>query len=422
MLRPARKLLLVILIPVLFTSCFSQGEPGQLSVYGPYVGREADIFSEALDAFEAKTGITTNYVGSSSFQSDFEERVNSGQLPDVIVLPTLALLGILVENDQVTALDAETTVRMTETVGEFWSGVLAANGRAIAVPYRFVVKSIVWYRADVFEKERYEIPPTLADLMTLARQMVRDGYTPWCAGMDSQLATGWWATDWVEDLVVREADIDTYWSWAQLDTPFTDPAIVSAMSELQDFFGSDDLLNGGRRALLNTRVEDAITPMFDEQPGCLMHKQASFQPVWLPDGVEFGDGRLNIFPLPGVKHGNPPMMISGEVIAVTSASPQASAFMKFLLTDEALQPWLERGGSLVAREGQGSIPGGRPLDRRLAQWVEDAPTVVLDASDLMPPAIGSDAFFSGMIDLVAGRSPEDVAARIQDAIDGLPSD
>lgn len=419
--RHARGTITAVALALVITACFSSAEPSQLTVYGPYVGPEADIFGEVLDSFSERSGVTTSYTGSGSFQTDFQDRVSSGDLADVTVLPQLALLGPLLEAGYVTPLGEETGAELIDTVGDFWAAVVAPDGMALAVPYRFVVKSLIWYRADVFTNRGYRVPETLAELKALTRRMIEDGHTPWCSGMDAAGATGWWGTDWVEDLMVRRAGADAYWSWAMLQTPFTDGAVVSAMREFQEIVDADGAFVGGRRSVLSVRVEEAMDPMFDVGgPGCLMHKQASFQPLWLPAGVEFGDGALDVFPLPGVEPGDPPMMISGEVAVATSESPDAVALLEFLFTEEAFQPWLEIGGSLVARASFSAAQAGNELDRRLTELVSQADSIVIDASDLMPQSIGSGSFFAGMIDLVAGRAPSVVAAEIQEALEALP--
>lgn len=404
-------------------ACFTGADPGELSVYGPYVGREADVFGQVLAEFTEETGITVNYVGSASFDSDFDDRVTSGDLADVTILPQPALLASLVDEGVVGSLGPDPTQEIIDTVGPEWAALVAPGGDAFGVPYRFVVKSIVWYRPDVFEESGYEVPTTMGQLAELSDRMIRNGHTPWCAGMDSSVSTGWWATDWIEDLVARRSGVDTYWSWASLETPFTDAAVVSAMEEFQEIMTAEGSVAGGRRAILNIRVEDAMDPMFEDEPGCLMHKQASFQPVWLPANVEVGDGTLDIFPLPGVTDEGPPVILSGELAVATSDNPAASEFLLFLLSDAAFEPWRAIGGSLVARaERAPSEMVEHPLDRRLVEILEGAGAALFDGSDLMPVSVGSEAFFAGMIDLVAGAPAAEVAGRIQAAVDELNED
>jgi ABC-type glycerol-3-phosphate transport system substrate-binding protein len=65
------------------------------------------------------------------------------------------------------------------------------------------VKSLVWYIPENFEDAGYEIPETMEELKALTEQIVADGETPWCIGLGSGGATGWPATDWVEDMMLR---------------------------------------------------------------------------------------------------------------------------------------------------------------------------------------------------------------------------
>lgn len=393
-------------------ACSTGAEPRQLSVYGPYVGAEADIFGEVLEAFEEETGITTRYVGSNSFQSSFADRLATADLPDVVVLPQPALLSGLIESGVVSALDSEAGRKVTAAVGEQWAAIVSHGDRVFAVPYRFVVKSLVWHRSDIFEERDYAIPQTLDELDALSQRMIEDGLTPWCAGMDDARATGWWATDWVEDLVMRRAGAEIYGSWADLGTPFSDDRVIGAMREFQELVGSEESVNGGRSAVLNRSVEDAIDPMFENQPACLMHKQASFQPVWLPDGVGFDDPRLDVFPLPGITADAAPLLVSGEIVAATSETAAARTFLMYLLEDAAFEPWHDVGGSLVARASLTDEVGDDPFDRRLGELIDATDRIFFDASDLMPEDIGTGAFFEGMIDLVAGVTPEEVAQEL----------
>ncbi|TIW76242.1 MAG: alpha-glucoside ABC transporter substrate-binding protein, partial [Mesorhizobium sp.] len=48
-----------------------------------------------------------------------------------------------------------------------------------------------------------------------------------------------------------------------------------------------------------------------------------------------------------------------------------------------------------------------------------ATTVRFDGSDLMPGKVGAGSFWTGMIDLVGGKSAQDVAADIQKSWDAI---
>ena len=49
----------------------------------------------------------------------------------------------------------------------------------------------------------------MEELIALSDQMVADGNTPWCIGVESGNATGWTATDWMEDIMLRTLQLKT---------------------------------------------------------------------------------------------------------------------------------------------------------------------------------------------------------------------
>lgn len=412
MRRRASAAALCLALIALAAGCSSE-PPQSLSVYGPYVGREADLFADVIAEFERETGITTSYVGSASFQSEFAQRLRDLELPDIVVLPQPALLRQLLDGGHVALLSPDVIAKLQGSVDPALSGTSTR-----AIPYRFVVKSLVWYRSDVFDDHGYAVPTTLSELDELVSRMISDGETPWCSGMDDSSATGWWATDWVEDLVLRRAGRETYQSWAALSTPFTDNSIVTALREFQQMVQTDGAYRGGSRGVLTTAVSQAMNPMFGDQPGCLMHKQASFEPIWFPRGAAYGSGGLDVFPLPSLDGSPPPLVISGEIVAATSNNPAAQRFLSFLLDPAAFDPWSAEGGSITMLTDRPE-PRAGSLDARLYEIIDAAPLAVFDASDQMPSAVGTGSFFKGMVDLVGGVSPDSVAEEIQASV---PSD
>lgn len=49
------------------------------------------------------------------------------------------------------------------------------------------------------------MPATIEELKALTERIAADGGTLWCIGLGSGGATGWPATDWVEDMLLRTA-------------------------------------------------------------------------------------------------------------------------------------------------------------------------------------------------------------------------
>ncbi len=73
----------------------------------------------------------------------------------------------------------------------------------------------------------------MEDLIKLSDQIVKDGGTPWCIGLGSGGATGWPATDWVEDLMLRMNTPETYDGWVNNTVKFNDPKVVSVIRRVR---------------------------------------------------------------------------------------------------------------------------------------------------------------------------------------------
>lgn len=69
--------------------------------------------------------------------------------------------------------------------------------------YRVFGKSQVFYPKEAWEAAGYDIPTTWDDMLALSQQIADDGDTAWCIGIESGVATGWTATDWMEEVMLR---------------------------------------------------------------------------------------------------------------------------------------------------------------------------------------------------------------------------
>src|SRR3546814_1431819 len=103
--------------------------------------------------------------------------------------------------------------------GEYFLSLGEYEGKHYGVPTNINLKSMVWYPKDDFDAAGYEVPDTWDDLIALSDKIVADGSNPWCIGFESEGATGWPATDWMEDLVRRTAGVDTYDQWVNHEIP-----------------------------------------------------------------------------------------------------------------------------------------------------------------------------------------------------------
>ena len=133
-------------------------------------------------------------------------RRTSPILPQPGLIQDLASKGLLTPLDDA---DAQ-FVKDNYGAGQSWVDLGTykdkdGTPKFFAFPYKADLKSLVWYVPENFEEAGYEVPKTWEDMMKLSDQIVADGGVPWCIGLGSGGATGWPATDWVEDIMLRTA-------------------------------------------------------------------------------------------------------------------------------------------------------------------------------------------------------------------------
>lgn len=153
-------------------------------------------------AFEDATGITVNYIGNKEFEARLSIAVDAGQAPDIADFPQPGSLANYAKAGKIVDVNSFIPADyLKATYPQQWIDMAtmdSTSGKISAgVWNRGFMKSLVWYPKKAFDASGYKVPETWDEMLALSDQIVKDGGTPWCIGIESQAATGWPATDWV---------------------------------------------------------------------------------------------------------------------------------------------------------------------------------------------------------------------------------
>ncbi|NBC32873.1 MAG: extracellular solute-binding protein [Alphaproteobacteria bacterium] len=398
-----------------------------LTVFGPWLGPDQEMVETVLAAFEEQSGYDVSYVGSDSFEQQIMVDAEAGSAPNVAVFPQPGLASDMAASGFLTPLRDGTAdwLRENYAAGQSWVDLgtfenASGEENLYGMFYKVDVKSLVWYVPENFEDAGYDIPESMEELKALTEQMVADGLTPWCIGLGSGGATGWPATDWVEDMMLRTQPPAVYDEWVSNEMPFDAEPVVNAIEEFGWFARNDDYVAGGSDAVASTDFRDSPKGLFDAPPQCMMHRQASFIPAFFPEGTEVGlDADFFYFPAYEDKDLGKPVLGAGTMWAITNENEAAHELMAFLQQPEAHEIWMGLGGFLTPHTG---VDTSKFADDTLAKMNDillDATTFRFDASDLMPGGVGAGSFWTGMVDYAGGAEAEAVASDIQDSWDSL---
>jgi alpha-glucoside transport system substrate-binding protein len=396
-----------------------------VTMSGPFTDEDEVKFNASVAEFEGWTGIDIQYTGSKEFEAVIRAAVEGGAPPDVVDFPQPGLLKGFVEAGQV--IDASTFLNadwLQQNYLQSWLDMGQMNGPdgtiTAGIWARFNGKSLVWYPKKAFEAAGYTVPTTWDELITLSDQIVADGDSPWCVGIESGAATGWPATDWMEEFMLRTTSLENYDNWSFPADPanrlsFTSPEVKAAAETLGELWFKDNYVYGGREAIASTFFGDAPVPMFDDPPKCYMHKQGNFITSFFPEGVVAGED-YSFFYLPGIDEAyGKPFLVAGDIYAMFNDRPEVRAVMDFFTRGESLKTWLASGGALSPHNDTPLDWYGSEVERGIAALVAEATSVRFDGSDLMPGAVGAGSFWKGMTDWVSGTVDLDTALAEIDA-------
>ena len=398
-----------------------------ITISGPWLSPESEYFSNLLAYFNEATGAEAVYSGSDSFEQQIVIDAEAGSAPNIAVFPQPGLAANMAADGRLTPLgeDWAQWVNDNYAAGSSWVDLgtypdADGNPQMYGFFYNVNVKSLVWYNPENFEDAGYEVPETMEELKALTEQMVADGETPWCIGLGSGAATGWPATDWVEDLMLRTQTPEVYDGWVTNEIPFTDERVVGAIEEFGWFAGDDDKVSGGAGAVASTDFRDSPKGLFSAPPQCYMHRQASFASAFFPDDVVMGeDADFFYFPAYAEKNLGNPVLGGGTLMAITDPSDATFAFMEFLKQPFAHEAMMAQTGFLTPHSGVNLDAYNNDTLRKQGEILLGATTFRFDGSDLMPGGVGAGSFWTGMVDYAGGKPATDVAAEIQSSWDAL---
>ncbi len=412
--------LCAIAIPVSSASaavdCSQYKQYGDLSgktvhIFTSILSPESDIYMAAYKDFETCTKATIQWEGSNDFESQLNVRVAGGSAPDLAVIPQPGLLQKMVQSGKAVPAPAGVVANAKKYWSADWRAYSTVNGKYYGSPLSANMKSLVWYSPKKFKKLGLKVPTTWAQMMNLSNTIVKKGFKPWCAGIGSGTATGWPATDWMEELVLRQLGPKVYDSWVAGKTKFADPKIQKVMKTLAAWLMNPKYVNAGIgdvKSIATTTFQDAGLGI--PKGKCFMLQQASFYGAQFPKGTTIGPkGDVFAFFLPAINKKWPiPVEGGGEFIVSFRNAPEVNAVQTFLSSPLYLtkRAKLSTGGWTTANSGVPASAYPTPLDKMVAKYLANPKaTFRFDGSDAMPAAVGAGSFWTQMTAWFSGNNP-----------------
>jgi alpha-glucoside transport system substrate-binding protein len=364
-----------------------------VTVIGTWGGDEEKAFKAMVAPWETQTGNTVKYTGTRDLNAVLTTGVASGVLPDLAGLPGPGQMAEFAKGGSLKPLDAVLDIaKYKEETAPALVELGTVDGKISGVFIKAAVKGLIWYSPKLHDWSSAP-PATWADLQTQAKANQGDAKAIWCVGVESGAASGWPGTDWIEDIVLRQAGPEKYNQWWQGTLKWSSPEIKAAFETFGEVVASAD---GGANSVLTTNFEVGGDGLFKSPPGCVFHHQASFiTGLGAFKGAAAGTD-YNFFPFPDID----PQFTgavegAGDLFGMFKDTEEAKSLMKYLVTAPAQDVWVKIGGALSANKNATSYPDD--IAKRSAELLTNAKVFAFDASDLMPTAM-NQAFWTAILD------------------------
>ncbi|MBF9015799.1 MULTISPECIES: ABC transporter substrate-binding protein [unclassified Oceanispirochaeta] len=385
-----------------------------VSMAGPFVDNDAIKFEQSVKSFEEMTGIDIQYEGSKEFEASIGISIEGGDAPDIVDFPQPGLLKNFVAKGYV--VDLNKALDMNKVKSNYIQSWLdmatmdSPDGEIMAGLWgRVNGKSLVWYNKKEFDAAGYEVPETWEDLVALQNMILADGDAPWAVGIESGAATGWAATDWVEEMMLRTTSLENYDRWVAGELKFDSPEVRKAIEAMASIWFADGMVYGGRKGISTISFGDAPKVMFENPPKAWMHKQGNFITSFFPENLTAGTD-YDFFYLPSVDPSlGRPVLVAGDIYAMFDDRPEVRMVMQYFATGASVEGWVKSGGAISPHKDSQLSWYTNDVDRKVAEVIQNATSVRFDGSDLMPGAVGAGSFWKEMTAYVSGSKTLDEA-------------
>ena len=414
------------------------GDGASVDVLGIWGDEELTSWEAMVAPWETDTGNSMAFTGQRGVGALITTRVEGGNPPDVAIPAEMGLFQELARSGDLVPLSSCAAPQPMASSTGLQDGTLEDYVRANYPPafidlgtvdgtlYGFFMKAdgkgTIWYNPGFFADNTLEpltADSTFDDLLALSQQILDGGTAPWSIGVESDVDSGWPGTDWVQAILINnvEGGVEANDGLIDGSVPATDPRFKEAWERFGEIALADGWTSQGSADGINaTNFVDAIYPPFEESPAAALHHQAGFAAgeitAQFPDAVP-GES-FDFFPWPGGA-----VIGSANVVFAFNSDEATCSFLSWIVTSEAQQIWVERGGFTSANTALSLDTYPDAVTQNAAERLTQAETFRFDLDD----TIGGQfqrAFFAGVTEYLADPGSLDSILAEIDAAYGQP--
>jgi alpha-glucoside transport system substrate-binding protein len=388
--------------------CMGAADGDEVTMLYQWSGVEEEQLMEILQPLVDACGIVFTPEATRD-QAILETRIASGTPPDLVFWNLTQIEQYQDSLVPVTELGVH-----EENYADYWRELGTFNDEWLGLPVKADIKTIIWYNPAVFEAYGYEVPETWEELDALVEQMkedgAADGIVPWSMGIESGDATGWTASDFIQDILLVTQGPEYVNGIISGEIPYNDPGVAEAY-EIYGRWASDPAYAaGGAEGTLSTPFADAIFLPFSDPPEAFMVKQSGFAGANIKDqfpDLEYGVD-YDFFGVPGAQG----VQGGSDWLMAFSDEPAVMATIAYLSSEAGGQKWAEVGFALTPNSAGETSYEDATL-QKFADILAAASGFTADIGDSIPGGF-SNAEWAAIVEYLNGGDLEELLQQAAD--------
>jgi alpha-glucoside transport system substrate-binding protein len=414
---------------LLVAACSSGGSSGgggnsstDVTVWTAWGGNELKAFQDTLKPFEQQTGIKVHLTTNRDSTTQIANGVAAGtDLPDIAPVTTdpaqlkdWVSKGVIKPVETALGDQFNTYVQNTypglvnppsgSTGDDPYIGII--GGKHYYLMIKFQLKGLLWYNKKVYTGQA---PKTFNDLLAISPSQY-GAQKLFCSAFESGAASGWPASDQLDNIIMRQSGPTVYTNWIQGKQKWTSPEIKAGYQALLQEVSAANAY-GGTNYELATNFQKAGDPMFKPvgsfKAGCLFLIQATFQPAFftqdfpsLQAGVDF-----DFFPHPSMGNSQFDGNYNGfyDNYGMYNNTPAARQLMQWMVSKDSQQVWASSG---VGMSSNKNTTYTDPVFKAAAQDTTNGTNMLITAGDYMPTDM-RNAYWQSLLNVTKNPSSLD---------------
>ncbi len=367
---------------------------GSVEVLGVWGSEELASFQAMVAPWEQQTGGKMNFTGTRDVTAILTTRLAANNPPDIAILPNPGYMQQLAKAGSLKPLNTFLDMNaISQQYAQGWIDLGTVNGNLYSLFMKAADKGTVWYNPKTFTSNGWTVPQTWDQMIALSNQIVADKKVPpapWSVAVESGAASGWPATDWMAQIMLRKYGGSVYDAWVNHTMAWTDPKIKDVWNMFGTIVNTPGYVPGGATAVAATNFQNGTYLPFQTPPKAAMDYLGDFTAGFIssqfPTLVAGQD--YNFYPFPVIDPQYSGGVTGGaDLVSAFKDTPAVRSFVQYLSTPAAQTIWVKRGGFTSVNKLVGLDAYPDVLTRSAAQQLTGATLFRFGAGDSMPSAM-----------------------------------